>query len=549
MNWDLLKKIANYYEARGGKLSKEAHEFLLAQRADYFSDECRAIGEERCIPLLSYFLQHGIEKDDFEYIQDTFDMLVALTGDKPLGQINFKKFKPSRTLKKYLLEGKGGKDLMAKDYDNKWYLESIDNVLEGITVTIAYLQSIKGGFSTENKRADVDLVLGKYEDLKRRVEALRNAPPEAQCEIAQHLREVERAIVEEQEKNLRFKQIYPSAHVTDDKNVFVKTEQNMKAAESAIGNLTKKKKKPSSEDIQSAYIGKRNYTAIKQLSNVREYREQCRAMIDTIDEELKKKRDSIGEMSAVPDELQEELNKAVAERQALEAKKREVWTKYQNGLMSKQQLDLEGNTMKSQQKMMDQKIATLQKLASIASPAQYVMQMTELYEMQSATWLSIKMPFLLILNNPSEDRRVIKHFEKLIESMTAFTMYITGDAGKNGQVDMGVIRNSLQTLAGEMQNELRMVQKIVELQKPTAVEPLGGTTEEQSTEDFFQTLDPTYATGDTLSPTEMLRPDGGTASSPLDPYASLIGDDDPKPAGTNPAPLIGNNDPNDDDDD
>ena len=510
IDWKLVQRVVDYYVLHGGKIDKNLAKFLNPPIADYCDQMNESLAETRLYPLFKSYLQGGIvTRADKKEVGCLLDFLMDITRN-PLPKVRYEGTTENR---KFLLKGEGS--IMARQYDNKWYLDSVENVIEGIEVTINYLQTIKDDLPSDSRRAEADIVVAKYEALRDRVLPLKDAVPESQVAISEKLKSIMEDVVKEQQGNLLNKQFYPSARSMSEKeNVFLRVEKYIKEAEALLSTPPKKGKLPSDNEKIGAFVGKGDYKDIIGGTNVKYYREQCRALRDTIDEDLLRKKEGIKEMMSAPDELQEELNKAVEERKNLELKKQDLWRKYQNGMVNEKQLEIEKKTMIPQQKMLDKQIDNLTSLISrTATPTGYALQQQELYNMQNAIWLSIKSAFRSLLDSSSEERKLIKHFEKIKNSLTILSQYVNGITNKNGTIDLTEVKTTLGKIEREIKAELAFANGIIE--NPDGFFPETETSQTQaenntSLEEFFGSTNSAYVTNEP-SATEFFRPNTDAA--------------------------------------
>jgi len=534
LNWDLIKRFIDYYASSGGKVAEKVDIFRQARFATISEGANARIATERLYPLFERYLRSGITKKDHKEIKCLLEFLVNLTEKAPTDL----DYRGSDQVKRYLFYGEDF-EMMGNGYDNQWYLDSIDHVIEGIQVSIDYLKSILGDANlSDSMRSDVEQLIGKYTALHDKVESFRNATPGSQVTIAKALKPVFDAIIAEQKGNLRLKHFTPSLRATNEQNMFIKIEPNIKIGENAFNNPPRGAKIPSVADCTAAKIipGRDIYKEIISLTNVRSLREQCLSLRDKIDADIMEKLRYSASLNDNVDEMQKELDDVVKKRQAVEMEKQQSWSQFQNGLLTQVQLTSIMNRLVVQIKDLDEKKARLdRRIAQRLSGGSLAAQQKRLYEMQSDMWIDIKSELNPILENPTESRNLIRFFPKINRALFTFGEYVNGfasslQAGNN--IDLESVREVLHKLVGAIKKQIDFAKNnTIEIDETI----YGETTTETETQDniptmeelekFFINTSSEYMPSGELSqsPTEAFRPN----VNPNDPLAGIDNATDP----------------------
>ena len=455
LNWDLIKRFTDYYVFHGGKLKETVVDLLQGRIATYYDSTNQKIAEERLYPLFESYLRSGLEGKDSREISRLLDFLVDMTR-RPSTKL---KYGGSKEYGRYLLNGEE-LNVKASKYDNGWYIESLNFVIEGIQVSIDYLESIKDDSDADSFRADVRQLIEKYTALRDKIESFRNAVPEAQVTIAKSLKPVLDAIQEEQKGNLRLGQLFTSLRSRDERNIFIRIAPNIRIAESIFNNLPRGAKVPSIDDQTAARIIPRRdaYAEIKALTNVKHLREECLSLRDKIDADIAEKQRYAAEAHDDTAELQSQLDGVSKQIQAVDMEIEEVFRQYQNGILAEKQFVLKSRLKEQQKNSLQEKHDRLEKRIGQRSFGESIAaQQKKLYEIQGDMWSDIKGELNPILENPTEARNLIRYFKPINEALFTFAEYINGFASslqKGNRIDLENVKATLRSLVDRIKKQI-----------------------------------------------------------------------------------------------
>ena len=433
IDWKALTKIVDYYKKCGGKADDRLIDFVDGKLAAYYDEFCEMVGEERVMPLLRFYLGRGIEgRSDLKNIESILTFLIELT-EGPFSAITFK---GDKTIKSILLEGE--KIKMARKYNNDWYIKSIDSVVGSIEKNAAYLYSIRDRV-TEEVHADVVTLIGKYEALKDRVTALKDAPPESHLAIVDELAKVQLSVKTERRK-LLIRDFYASLHSTGKENIFIQTDTALKAAEGYVATPPKGASIPSDSQIVGKMIVAEPKSAIDDVTRVQEYREQCLQLFKSIETSVKAREESVRQ-------LEDGVNDAEKKGKEISQKRQELKRQYENGMISNMQLEREGTKLKMQ---LDSAFTVYQRKKAYYDALS--MKFLRLYE----AWESFRTSLEIIVENNSEDTKLIEHFDNIVEALRRFAGFING-IEDDDSYDFSLYQKLVSDVQAELKREIEEV--------------------------------------------------------------------------------------------
>lgn len=433
MDWNLLEKTVDYYKRCGGSVDDRLSAFMDGRLAAYYDDLAEKIGEERCMPLLRFYLGRGIDgRSDLKALESIFTFLIDLT-ENPYSAISFK---GDRTIKRILLEGEQNK--MAKKYNNEWYLKSIDSVVGSIEKNAAYLNSIKGK-GPEARDEDVTALFAKYQELRDRVLALKEACPESHLSIVDELAKLQ-ILVKNERRKLLINDFYAALHSTTKDNVFIQADGMLKRAEEALAKPPKGASIPSDSQIVGKMITGEGHTNLDDAIHVTEYRGQCLELFNAI-------QSSITSREANVKQLEEGVLAAEARGRDISRKRQELKRKYENGQISDAQLEREGTMLKMQ---LDSAVSVYnrKKMYYDALSTKFL----RLYE----AWESFRTSLEIVVENNSEDAKLIDHYDNIVEALRRFAGFING-IEDDDNFDFSLYQKLVSDVQAELKREIEEV--------------------------------------------------------------------------------------------
>ncbi|MBQ7712758.1 MAG: hypothetical protein IJT69_02945, partial [Clostridia bacterium] len=442
LDWELINRVAAYYEFSGGSLGRDFCEFRRGGIADYYDEGNRQIGEQRLMPLVRNYLRYGISRSDRKEVGALLDFLVDLTK-KP--NTKLRRYDGSREMKKYLLKGEGGSNIMERNYDNCWFIRSLDNVIEGLRVSVNYLTSLKEGLTMDSARSDADVLIGRYEALIGRVEALKDAPPETQTAVTEELKPVIAELTREHNENLRLRHLSPSLSGPGEQNVFNRIEPKLKSAESAAVTLRRGSKRPNADGVAAATISRGNWEELQALADVRQYRALCNALKAEIEETLRRKEEYLNRERTSSDLTDRMIEEKQAAKKKLEEKAAKLALDYENGLIDDKAISAEADSIESE--MMDLEDA-LEDLYEVKRnrPTDNLATEKAFFEQTRLYWDRICVCFGGLLEDTTSDRRMVEHFEGISAGLRTFAAYLNDFDDNGHSLDLNGLNATMESI-------------------------------------------------------------------------------------------------------
>ena len=496
IDWDLLNNIADYYKKNGGETDERLKSFLMGRIAEYFDPACEKTAEERCLPLLSSYLRGGIDgRADKKTIKNLFDYLIDLT-EKPFSSVEYK---GDKTIKLYLEQGEGGKISMARKYDDKWFVDSVDSVVGVIENNLAFLDAILDDFE-EPRRTEVTSLMAKYEALRDRVAALKNTCPESQWSVLTELKKIVAAVKAER-RNLEIKNFYPSLRATTVRdNVFLQVEESLKTAEGFVTNPPKGAKIPSDyEKGANMIMPEKESSDFIQKKSVKSYREQCRVLRDDIDEDFVKRQKFVDKQEAELAAVDEKLSQ-------LNQKKEELLKRYKNGLLNASQVTREADLIKLQETSLN---------ATKARRTAYSSAVLSRFSRLNEVWSSIiRLSVDMVIEDDTDDQGLIKHFTNINEILVRFRGYINGLEGADGEnLDFSLLEKFIQETTASLQQQVQEARMLIDRNR-NPFDPIMPKTEQMTGDSMGLDDAISYLQGSGEgAPSETIRPETETAES------------------------------------
>ena len=304
----------------------------------------------------------------------------------------------------------------------------------------AYLDSIKDGLSA-SKQADADALIAKYEALRDRLNGLKDACPESQLTIVGELKKIQN-LVKQDRRKLLIKDFYSNLHATTDENIFLRSEKYLAAAEAIVVEPPKGASIPSDSQIIGFMILPEKENELDQIIHVNEYRDQCLELFKSIEEEISEREVAVAN-------LEQGVDEAEKKGRELSMMRSELKRKFENGMLTKMQLEREGAKLKMQ---LDSAYSVYQR-----KKIYYDAMSTKFLHLYQA-WQGIAASLEIIVKNDSEDTKLIEHFDKIVEALRRFSGFIKGIEGEDGEnFDFSLYQELIRSVQNELKREIEEV--------------------------------------------------------------------------------------------
>ncbi|MBO7389995.1 MAG: hypothetical protein J6U39_00985, partial [Clostridia bacterium] len=278
-----------------------------------------------------------------------------------------------------------------------------------------------------------------YEELRDRVLALKDACPESQLSIVDELAKLQ-ILVKSERRKLLINDFYAALHSTTKDNVFIQADQMLKRAEDALAKPPKGASVPSDSQIVGRMITGEGHTNLDDVIHVREYRGQCLELFNAI-------QTSIASREANVKQLEEGVLAAEARGRDISRKRQELKRKYENGQLSDAQLEREGTMLKMQ---LDSAVSVYnrKKMYYDALSTKFL----RLYE----AWESFRTSLEIVVENNSEDTKLIDHYDNIVEALRRFAGFING-IEDDDNFDFSLYQKLVSDVQAELKREIEEV--------------------------------------------------------------------------------------------
>ena len=323
-----------------------------------------------------------------------------------------------------------------KKYDNKAYIASIDAVIARVEVNQKMLLLL---VEDQNAPAHADAVTltQKYAELIARLEKLKVADIRSHTTILKALREVAKYLRMERE-NILAENFYPSLHGSATDNIFLDIEPHLQLSESIVEQPPQKAKKPSDDDIVFLMILPETPSDTKRwLVNIyiRDYREQCDALREQI-------HLTFSSIKGETEQLQAELSTLLQELIDLEARKAEVLSQYQSGMLSKSETIHDAQFIRQERSRIEADYMRKQKIFDTKSKI-----VDNLYSFWNKAEKSLFDSSIMSMTR----EKLVKFLYDLIKALKRFLGFIKGEEGDFGEnYDFSLMGELISSVGGDL---------------------------------------------------------------------------------------------------
>ena len=330
-----------------------------------------------------------------------------------------------------------------KNYDPKWYLDSIDAIVDSIETNIAYLKSVESGIKGE-RHQNCLILIEKYESMRNRVLALKTATPVVHYDILNNLGGLQGDVIYNRE-NLKIGFFYFDAVGTSENNLFIKADKKLKRAEDIIANPPRNAKIHKDFDCMSLILRKERETTFHMLIKNKEYREDVLDMMKRIDAAFDAQNDEIIKTAKEVDECVSDI--ASCKNKVEKAKD----IKNKDSIIAEVDDPVEESSTEVSEK--EEKLACIRKRLET---------LKAVFFLQKQAWESHIKPVILFYLNESKLTKFLQAYDSIKSVIKIFGGYLIGSYEEDVDYDFEVIERFLRSYRQEMENEVSMANEVLD---------------------------------------------------------------------------------------
>ena len=322
-----------------------------------------------------------------------------------------------------------------KKYDPKWYLDSIDAVVDSIDISIAYLNSAEKSLK-ETQRNYCVITIEKYNKLRDRVLALKKAVPQSHPPIVHNL-EFLRRCIQEDRANLEINFFCENAVSSMEDSVFAEGEAWLCEAEKIVNDPPKDAKIPNDALCGFLFLKKEDRKHGNQLQKVEEYKTFLRDLVELINQTFVQRESWLNYYAKSIDACDAEITAAKNETKALDAKRK--------GEISEAEYVFESEKNEA-------------KIIALEEKKQFLRSSFESVKMPYLSlkhiWEATIEPKVEALLDATRVGVLIRIYAKAAESLKCFQGYLLGMDGDNGEYrDFSLLQDFLESFETDLSEQ------------------------------------------------------------------------------------------------